>query len=172
MPRMTTTKVCSLPCAIIEGKAKTAKQLAKRKTIEKKQTREAWLALQPKSYWLQEAQKWFNKFIRMRDDNKACISCGRHHTGQYHAGHYRSVGSSPHLRFNEHNCHRQCSVCNNYLSGNQIKYRQALINKIGVSEVEALEADNTPKHYTTDDIQQLINHYKQKVKALQNESII
>jgi len=131
---------------------------------DKKETKEKLDKLKTKSQWLKEAQTIFNQFIRLRDGNYPCISCNRWHTGQYHAGHYRSVGSAPHLRFNEFNCHRQCSVCNNHLSGNQINYRQGLILKIGLSEVERLESDNEPKKYTIDDIKQIKLNYKQKIK--------
>ncbi|MEF3019469.1 recombination protein NinG, partial [Pseudomonas aeruginosa] len=48
---------------------------------------------------LREAQQAFNEFIRLRDAYQPCISCGRHHDGQYHAGHYRTVAASPELRF-------------------------------------------------------------------------
>ena len=147
-----------------------AKAWGEKKTIadEKKVTAQRKLALKPKSYYLAKAQKQFNHFIRLRDDDNPCISCDRFHFGQYHGGHYRSVGSSPHLRFNLHNCNRQCPGCNLHLSGNLIKYRQGLIQKIGREAVERLEADQTPKHYTIDEIQAIEAHYKLKVKELLN----
>lgn len=166
-PFFSTTVVCNnLDCARVEGQRRTAKQEAKRKRIEKKQTREAWLALQPKSYWLKELQNVFNRYIRLRDANLPCISCQRFHTGQYHAGHYKSVGSSPALRFEESNVHKQCSACNNYKSGNLIDYRVELIKKIGEDGVSWLEGHHEPKHYTIPELQELIKHYKQKCKEL------
>lgn len=165
-PYTTTTKVCSIDCAIKHAAKKTAQQEAKRKVIDKREHKKALEAIKPKSYWLEKAQKVFNKYIRMRDVNNPCISCDRWHTGQYHAGHYRSVGSSPHLRFNELNCHRQCSVCNNHLSGNQLNYRKGLIDKIGLKKVEQLESAQAPKHYTIDDIQEIERAYKEKCKVV------
>ncbi len=159
-PVKTLQSVCGYACAMVIGKKATTKQL-------NQDTRHRKLALKTKSDWLKEAQTVFNKFIRLRDDNNPCISCNRWHTGQYHAGHYRSVGSAPHLRFSELNCHRQCSVCNNHLSGNQLKYRQGLIAKLGVAEVERLEADNAPAHYTIDEIKNIKQHYQLKVKELE-----
>ena len=38
-------------------------------------------------------------------------------------------GAMPSLRFNTHNVHKQCSACNNHLSGNMIEYRINLIAK-------------------------------------------
>jgi hypothetical protein len=163
---MSTTKVCSIDCAIEEATNVRLKKEAK----DLKQNRQKLKELKESklSYWIPKAQFWFNKYIRMRDVNNPCISCNGWHTGQYHAGHYRSVGSAPHLRFNELNCHRQCSVCNNHLSGNLIKYRVGLVEKIGTEKVEQLENDNTAKHYTIDDVKKLEAYYKAKCKELEN----
>lgn len=154
-------KVCSPHCAAEVVKSVREKQERKDLYIAKQK-------IKTRSEWLAEAQRWFNKFIRLRDANDSCISCGHHHTGQYHAGHFRSVGSSPQLRFNELNCHKQCSVCNNYLSGNQLKYRERLITKIGQSQVEQLEADNEAAHYSIDEIKAIKGIYKQKCKELEH----
>jgi hypothetical protein len=40
--------------------------------------------------------------------------------------------------FDEDNCHKQCSACNNHLSGNLTAYRPALIAKIGQARFDAL----------------------------------
>ena len=111
------------------------------------------------------AQQSFNAFIRKRDGNK-CISCQRVHQGQIHAGHYKSIGSSPELRFNEFNCHSQCSACNNHLSGNIGEYRRNLIDKIGLDLVEGLEKSHSPKKYTCDQLKDIELLYKQKLKDL------
>jgi hypothetical protein len=171
IPYMSTTVVCNnIQCAITEGKRRTKAQLAKRERSERKQTREAWLALQPKSYWLREAQTVFNKYIRKRDEGQPCIS--NDGTGscsnQIHAGHFRSVGSAPMHRFNELNVNSQCARCNNWLSGNLINYRRNLEKKIGAEALEELEANHVPKHYTIDQIKEIIKTYKQKLKDLEN----
>lgn len=139
--------------------------------IEKaKKARKAHLAdkirLKPRAQWMKEAQMAFNAYIRKRDEHLPCISCGRHHQGQYHAGHYRSVGSCPELRFNELNVHKQCAPCNDHLSGNIVKYRPALIAKIGIEQVEWLEGNHEPRKYTIEDLQAIIQEYKRKVKEL------
>ncbi|HDL2201950.1 TPA: recombination protein NinG, partial [Mannheimia haemolytica] len=110
----------------------------------------------------------FNKFIRLRDKDLPCISCGRHHQGQWHAGHYKTVGGNPELRFNEDNVHRQCSVCNNHLHGNIVNYRVNLIEKIGLERVEFLERkDHPPLKLTIEQIKDLIKVYKAKCKELE-----
>jgi hypothetical protein len=116
---------------------------------------------------LREAQEVFNKYIRLRDFSQPCISCERYHEGQYHAGHYRSVGSAPHLRFNEDNCHKQCAPCNNHLSGNIVKYRPNLLIKIGVAALDTLESENKAQHYTIDEIKNIKSYYQLKVKELE-----
>ena len=116
------------------------------------------------------AQTAFNAFIRERDNEKPCVSCLRFHAGQYHAGHYKSVGAHSALRFEETNCHRQCSVCNNYRSGNIGEYRSELIQRIGLEKVEWLEGPHEPKKYSCQDLKEIELHYKQKLKELINES--
>ena len=97
-----------------------------------------------RSEWIREAQKAFNAYVRWRDRNEPCISCGRYVDndvvgGNWDAGHYRSVGSAPHLRFHLWNCHKQCVKCNRYLSGNVANYRVGLVWKWGQTKVEELE---------------------------------
>ena len=151
--------VCSPNCAYTHAKAVRVK-------TERKETREAKVRLKSKSEWLKEAQTVFNQYIRLRDKDLPCISCQRFHTGQYHAGHYLTTGAHPELRFDEINVHKQCSACNNYLSGNIVEYRINLISKIGIDAVNYLESKHQPKHYTIEDIKTLKAIYKEKVKTL------
>ena len=83
-----------------------------------------------------------------------------------HASHYRSVGGHPELRFNPLNCHSACSICNNHLSGNLIPYRVALIEKIGLAEVEKLEGKHEPLKLTIEEIKEIKKIYKEKQKQL------
>ena len=119
-----------------------------------------------RSVMTRRAQTAFNAYIRKRDEKEACISCGRHHQGQYHAGHYRSVGSSPENRYNELNVHKQCSACNNHLSGNLIPYRVNLIDKIGLDAVEFIENSSKAKKYTVEELKEIEQEYKRKLKEL------
>jgi len=137
-------------------------------SIERKQQQETKLKLKKKGEWLREAQIAFNAYIRERDKNQPCISCQRFHEGQYHAGHYRSVGSCPQLRFEPLNVHRQCSACNEHLSGNLIEYRKSLLIKLGLDTVEWLEGPHELHHYSIDQIKDIKTLYKQKLKELQH----
>lgn len=162
-PISTTHKACSLKCAIVLVKPQVD---AKVKKVERKKAAEDKERVKSRSKHLQEAQQAFNAFIRERDKDLPCISCGRHHNGQYHAGHYLSVGSTPELRFNELNVHKQCSVCNNHLSGNHIKYRSSLIKRIGEDHVLWLEGPHSPLHLDIEQIKAIKEVYRKKRKLL------
>jgi len=153
-------------CALehVRSKRQRAVEAAKRKS-----NRGARVKLKTCSQWLREAQSAFNAYIRYRDKSDGCISCGRNHSGQYHAGHYRSIGACPELRFCEDNVHKQCAPCNNHLSGNAIDYRIRLADKLGMERVEWLEGKNEPKKYTIEDAKEIKKLYKQKLKLLKSE---
>jgi hypothetical protein len=151
--------VCSPTCGYEYAKMQKQKSWNK----EKKERKEK---LMTRSDWMNLAQKTFNAYIRERDKDRRCISCGTYN-GKMNAGHYMSVGSTPELRFNEDNVQKQCEKCNSYLSGNLVNYRIELIQRIGLKRVEALEQKNHPPlKMTVDEIKDLIKIYKEKTKAL------
>jgi hypothetical protein len=168
MPRTTIQPCCySYQCQVTYATAHALKAETRRKSAERKKTREAKERIKTRSERLADAQRWFNKYIRLRDREDACISCGRFHSGQYHAGHYRTVGASPELRFNELNVHKQCSACNNHLSGNIVNYRMALVRKIGLDAVAMLEGHHEAKHYTNEEIEEIKAKYKTLCRELE-----
>lgn len=112
------------------------------------------------------AQVEVNAYVRLRDAGLPCISCGRHHEGQWHAGHYRSRGAAVNLALDPRNIHRQCAPCNNHLHGNAIGYRAGLVARYGLEFVEALEADNTPRHQTAQEIDAIRDTFRAKTKEL------
>jgi hypothetical protein len=108
-----------------------------------------------------KAQDTFNKWIRTRDKDLGCISCG---SGIDHAGHYFSAGHFTSLRFNEINVNGQCLRCNNYLHGNLIHYRQGLIQRFGEDKVLLLESAsrNAVKKWTRLELEIICSEYKIK----------
>ena len=152
-------KVCDWGCAV---------ELAIRDRVkaDKREIKKALEKLKSRSDWAREAQAAVNQFIRLRDADLPCISCQRHHQGQYHAGHFLSVGARPELRFVESNIHKQCSACNNYLAGNVVLYRKWLIEKIGTVGVEWLEGNHPTRKYTIDDLKAIKTEYAAKVREL------
>lgn len=145
----------------------TKEERQKKQRAETKKRKEALLSHKD---WLNILQKVFNTFIRLRDKDEPCISCGTtSKTIKYDAGHYFTVGGYPNLRFDEDNVHKQCSNnCNMKLSGNIIEYRPRLIKKIGEERFEALEfrARNESGKLSIPEIKEKIAYYKQRIKEL------
>lgn len=160
IPSRPMQKACSPACALAMVQASRAK-------AERKELREAKQKAKTRGDWQREAQQAFNAYIRSRDADLPCISCGRNHEGQHHAGHYMSVGAAPQLRFDERNVHKQCSTCNLYLHGNLVNYRRALIAKVGLETVEALETDNSVKKYSIEDLKAIKAEYIRKRKEIE-----
>jgi hypothetical protein len=159
----------SYECQVTYATAYALKSQEKRVKADRKETREKKQALKTRSQWMKEAQSEVNRYVRLRDKDLPCISCGRFHDGQYHAGHYRTVGSAPELRFEVSNIHKQCAPCNNHLSGNLINYRKGLVQKIGIDAVEWIEGKHEPKHYTIDDLKAIKAKYKTLCRELERD---
>jgi len=136
---------CCIPCMAQHGLEKARAAQAKKERKDHKAAKER---IKTRGDHAKDAQTEFNKYTRLRDADLPCISCGRHHSGQYHAGHYRTVGGNPELRFEEANCHKQCSVCNNHKSGNIVEYRINLVSRIGSDRLNWLEGPHDAKKYT------------------------
>lgn len=143
------------------------KQKAKKDREFRAETRKRKEQIKTKNEWAKEAQAAFNKYIRLRDAHLPCISCGRHHQGQYHAGHYRTVGANPELRFEESQVHKQCAPCNNHLSGNITNYRINLVKKIGIRAVEWIEGPHELKRYTIEELKEIKAKYTKKARELE-----
>ena len=168
---------CSFECKVALGVFFAERSKAKREKAERiaeiASTKILREKLKTKSEWMREAQTAFNQFIRLRDQlaGHPCISSGQTldwSGNNVDAGHYRSRGSAPHLRFDERNCHAQSKKDNRYLSGNAVDYRIGLIARIGLEAVESLEADQTPKKYTIAELKAIKSHYVAKLKEMKN----
>lgn len=150
---------CSMACVTAYSLEKAQKARQKKNKKELTEYRER---TKNAAQWKREAQTAFNTYIRYRDMGRPCISCGSvpdsKFGGSIDAGHYRSRGSAAHLAFNQSNCHSQCVRCNRYLSGNVVEYRKELINRIGLTKVEALENNN--------EIRRLDIDYYKRIKSI------
>lgn len=165
-PRKALQVVCSPSCALLHAKRQGEKERKALAQIERKAIREAKEGIKPRSEHAREAQAAFNAWVRERDQALPCISCGRHHQGKYDAGHFRSVGSNPALRFEPLNCHKQCVPCNRHKSGNAIEYRIGLVAKIGADKVAWLEGPHAAKHYSIEELQAIKAMYRALVRDL------
>ena len=152
---------CNWKCALEKVNLDKAKKQRRQDLADKRR-------LKPRGKWLKETQSCFNKYIRTRDERLPCVSCGKYHEGQYHAGHFYTTASRPDLRYNEDNCHKQCSVCNNHLSGNIHGYREELIKRIGQERVDGLEPVGR-SDWSVEEIQEIKKKYQDKIKELETK---
>jgi hypothetical protein len=153
------------------GKIKLAKSIIHAKKITKK-TENAFKSdlrdkLKTLSQFEVDAKKVFQKWIRLRDEGKECISCGTTNPKMWHAGHFRKAEIYSGLIFDERNVHRQCSKCNVFLNGNESEYRLGLVKRFGNEFVEELEIDanlTRNKKFTKDELIEIKIKY-QKLNA-------
>lgn len=109
---------------------------------------------------LKHTQEVFNKWIRQRDQNEPCISCGQHKE-HYDAGHYVPQGQSSFLRFHEDNVNKECKGCNSFDKFHLVGYRKNLIKKIGIEKVEWLENNrHTVKRWSRIELEEIIKNCK------------
>ncbi|CAE6949919.1 Bacteriophage lambda NinG family protein [Ectopseudomonas oleovorans] len=164
-------KVCCWQCglAIADQPANQKKARKAISELGRQELRAARERIRPKGDYMREAQVAFNAWVRERDRLLPCISCGRYHQGKYDAGHYRTVGSNPALRFEPLNCHKQCVPCNQHKSGNIVEYRINLVQRIGADAVAWLEGPHEPKKYTIEDLQQIKAHYRALLRDLKKQ---
>ena len=143
-----------------EAKAKRAKHRADKERIK------------TRSQHMRETQQAFNAYIRERDRDLPCISCGKTNPGGdprggvWDCSHYRSVGSCPELRFEPLNAHKGCKHCNRDKSGNIVDYRIYLQVKIGKDALDWLEGPHEPKRYTIEDLKAIKAEYRRKLREL------
>ncbi|SDQ68273.1 Bacteriophage Lambda NinG protein [Pseudomonas sp. UC 17F4] len=172
-PSLSTQKACSVKCALALAPVNHDKA---RKAIDQRERREIKVRkekLKSRGDYMREAQAEFNTYIRLRDQHLPCISCDSlpsdHDliTGsRWDAGHYRSVGACPELRFEPLNVHRQCVRCNRNLSGNAVEYRIRLVQRIGADRVAWLEGPHQACKHTIDDLKAIKAEYRAKIKQL------
>ena len=170
-PRSPWQVACSEICAVNIVAEKKAKDEVKKARKQRQERRDGLESLKTKRDYVKAAQQVFNAYVRARDEGKECIDgCGTillscKVGGGFDAGHYRSVGSAVHLRFDERNVHGQAKQCNRWGSGKAVDYRIGLIKRIGLKDVESLESCQEVKKYTIDDLKEIIKTYRQKLKG-------
>ncbi|QXF35222.1 protein NinG [Photorhabdus luminescens] len=173
---------CSIECAIAKGsKDRKKKQEKAERALKKKQQQELAekkdklkarrLAVKPRSYFIQQAQRSVNAYIRYRDKDKPCVSCGTCESSRWDAGHYRTTSAAPQLRFDERNIQRQCIVCNQHHSGNLVPYRVELIERIGIESVEAIESNHDRHRWTIEECKAIKAEFDEKLKRLRYDNL-
>ena len=107
----------------------------------------------------------FNKYIRLRDRNKGCISCGG---PVQDAGHYYSTSQcpQPQMIFNEQNVHGQCISCNRFKEGARQGYLVGLNRRYGPDYIMNIDVKRClpQSPWGRFEYEQMIKHYTGKVR--------
>lgn len=176
---------------VISKRGGASKLVEKGKEIQQKEynreTRRRKEAQKGLTWYWKEALYWSNRYNRLSDPYDSCCSCDRTEEeimrndgwklgGCWDAGHFHSRGARKDLAFNEDNVWRQCKSCNagegkyGRMSSKSHtvakRYREKLVERIGVDRVEALDVVPKPKKWTIEELQQIIAKYKAKCKEL------
>ncbi|WP_285130328.1 recombination protein NinG [Leclercia adecarboxylata] len=184
--------VCTYECACVHGKAandaaKAEKQRKekKRRLEEEKEGRKRRKArreeLRPTAYFKSQAQQAFNNFIRYRDRELPCISCGETnppdlHGGRWDCGHFKTVGANPELRFEERNAHKQCKSCNAGAGKYTAKeatvaqqYEAGLVQRYGQDYVDWLNGPHPMTNYRREDYIRIRDEYRVKLREMKKQ---
>jgi hypothetical protein len=138
---------CSFSHATEYAKKKQDKLRAKEKKKvddvtkeERKQSKERLKELRTRSKWYDMLQTLVNQFVRWRDRNEPCCTCGTTNPNiKYDAGHFHTKKARPDIRFELKNIHKQCSQnCNVYGSGMRNEYEKFIAKKYGQEQVDKL----------------------------------
>lgn len=149
-----------------KGKNIIDKEKRKRHSQRKKE-------LRPIKWWQDELQKVVNYYVvHIRDKDKPCCTCGNTNPDiKYDAGHYRTRGAAPEIRYELKNIHKQCSVrCNQYGSGMRAEYREFIVNEYGKEALEWLDGKHKSLKETFkgwEDYEKEIQRYKKLIKELE-----
>ncbi len=156
----------SYDCMVAFAKNVAEKAIVKKKKAQTKVLKEK---LKTLTDYENEAKKEFQKYIRKRDENLPCVSCGTFQTDIWDGGHFKKAELYSGVIFDEMNCHRQCRKCNRFLGGNELNYREGLVKRYGIDYVLEIEerALRLKRHkYNKEDLIGLKNLYKEKIKHL------
>jgi hypothetical protein len=163
---------CGPRCALSLAKEKEAKKIEKARKEELKVWNKEYKERKEKDKKLSEyehdARVVFQRWIRRRDRDQPCISCGRRNTDSWDGGHYLDAGLYSGLIFHEDNVHKQCSrPCNKDYHGNKVNYRIGLVKRIGEARVKWLEENKDRVRnykYTKDELIQIKKEYQKRLK--------
>lgn len=154
-PRSSLQVVCSTPCAIAYRATDGARRHVSRAMAQEKREYRVRSETVPRA--TARAQAAFNAYVRERDAEQPCISCGRLDLrdpltgGGWDAGHYRTVAACPQLRFEPDNCHRQCKFCNRGRA-QSVEHRAGVLARIGAERLAWIEGPHELPKLTVADL--------------------
>lgn len=145
-----------------DSKRKSVKRKAK---IEFNHTDKKWLKNQ--------ARKNCHEYIRLRDKDLPCVSCGCYYNelNYQQAGHFKNDGNHAMVRYHEDNIHGQCVRCNMHKSGEEKPYEVEIRKRIGDERVDhILAVAFDVKDYTIEELKEIAEKYKRMTKELDVQS--
>lgn len=169
---------CAEPYAIAKrekeerAQAKAVRMAAR---VEKAETRRRKEATKPRAKWLSECQDIVNRYVRVLalSRGQGCFTCGampeQKFGGTYDAGHFRSVGSAPQLRYWIPQIKIQCIPCNRHKGGMAISFRRALVEAHGNEWVERLESMNHYEKFDVDYLKRFKSVMGKKLRRLEKK---
>jgi hypothetical protein len=153
---------CGPVCAIKVSRRQRTDKAAKAQRTADRGRKEA---LKSKRDHKRETSVIFNRYIRLRDMHKPCISCGQSpYQGQRHASHFRSRAAASQLSYFFTQVWGSCAQCNSHKSGNITPYRIALVEKIGEERVLAIENNNNKADFSVEYLKRLQKILKRRIK--------
>jgi hypothetical protein len=158
-------------CQVAYADQVAAKSVAKRKAADRLETKARREKLKGHNDYVREVDAAFSAFIRYRDKDRTCICCGKplyldSIGGSYDAGHFISRKHMA-TRWDEANVHAQRKYCNRHMAGNYAGFREGLIGRIGLSEVERLEvARKVIRKFNIYELMELRDLFRAKLKEL------
>lgn len=157
---------CSSKCGYELSQTRLKDKESKEWKVRKKRGQEQ---LKTLGQYEMDAKKSYQKWVRLRDKDLACISCNEFVKDLWDGGHYFKAELFSGLIFDERNCHKQCRKCNRYDGGNEIQYRLGLVKRFGQEFVDGLESDSVAKRvykFTKKELISIKLKYDIKIKEL------
>lgn len=120
----------------------------------------------------------FSEYIRLRDSRQfgyrafRCISCGQ--IKPYEKADCGHFISRKHMstRFDENNCHAECSYCNRFSADHLIAYQNNLKRLLGEDKYNLLIArGHMTKKWSSYELEILIKHYTYLVNEMKKEKM-
>lgn len=168
----TVQMVCSPKCAYAYSKRKDKETKEKNdmdlKVLAKERKERIGLTT-----LLESVKTMCHTYIKLRDKNKPCISCGTQWHKDFHAGHFYKAELFSSLKFHENNIHGQCVQCNLRKEGNLNDYQLNLPERIGYNNYEVLKVKagldkKLNFKWNREVLKDLRNYYKIKIKQLKS----
>jgi Bacteriophage Lambda NinG protein len=174
-PRNSFDKVCdNIECKVSYGTKVAEKSRISREKKQKQQAikqraedKEKLSRLTP-GYLAGKAQDAVNEYVRFRDYDKPCISCGKHahSTMDWDAGHLKTRGANSFLRYHLWNINKQCVRCNQHNSGNVAEHERGIVARYGQSRLDFLQSAPRMRRYADDYLIRLTAVFRKKTRML------